>query len=126
MVSKSAPTAGAARDERHDDGAGSGGQCSIALVRRLTAWLAGAAGGAAAFRLLRRRRGGAPTAPPPEPAAGADPRAEELRAKLDETRREPAGEAEPQVESPSDVSPEERRRRVHEQGRAALDEMQPG
>ena len=95
-------------------------------MRRLTAWLAGAAGGAAAFRLLRRRsRGGAlpvPT-PAPESAAGTDPRANELRAKLDEARREPA--AEPAGEAEPDTSPEERRRRVHEQGRAALDEMRP-
>ena len=63
----------------------------------------------------------------PEAAAGADSRADELRAKLDEARREPAAEPEPADEAPAgpDASPEERRRRVHEQGRAALDEMQP-
>ncbi len=64
---------------------------------------------------LRRRRG----------AAGADPRADELRAKLDEARREPASRAGDEAPPEPEASPEERRRRVHEQGRAALDEMQP-
>ncbi|HET7573386.1 MAG TPA: hypothetical protein VFJ77_12040 [Gaiellaceae bacterium] len=86
-------------------------------MRRLTAWLAGAAGGLAAYRFLRRR----PAAPAGEPPAQPDPRAEELRAKLEETRK-PEPEAEAEETAPE--SPEERRRRVHEQGRSALDEMQ--
>jgi hypothetical protein len=68
------------------------------------AWLAGGAGGVAAYRTLRRRR--------PEPVAVADTRADELRAKLAETRETPA---------PEDA--DARRRTVHEQARAALDEM---
>ena len=98
-------------------------------MRRLTAWLAGAAGGAAAYRLLLRRRRRELPAFAPEAAEGADSRADELRAKLDQARREPAAEQEqePAGEAPPEpaASPEERRRRVHEQGRAALDEMQP-
>jgi len=82
-------------------------------MRRFTAWLAGAAGGLAAYTLLRRR------AKPAESAAETpdehDPRAEELRAKLAETRDAPEPAA------PEDV--ESRRASVHEQGRAAIDEM---
>ncbi|HZT93826.1 MAG TPA: hypothetical protein VE985_05050 [Gaiellaceae bacterium] len=99
-------------------------------MRRLLGWIGGAAGGITAYRLLRRR-------PSPDPVA-AEPhtRAEELRAKLAESRaaepavqepavqepaaQEPAAEPEP-VEEPE--SPEDRRRRVHEEGRATLDEM---
>jgi hypothetical protein len=61
----------------------------------------------------------------------SDERAEELRAKLaesrvaepvvEETPPEPTVEEEPAVE---EESPDDRRRRVHEEGRAALDEMQ--
>jgi len=84
-------------------------------VRRLLGWLAGAAGGLAAYRLLRRR-----SAAPVEAPAEPDARAEELRAKLAETQEEPA----PEPEAPAaEESPEERRRRVHDHGRAALDEM---
>jgi hypothetical protein len=85
-------------------------------MRRLTAWIGGAVGGVAAYRWLRRQ-------PLPEPEAEPEPdtRADELRAKLAETRAEepPAPE-----EGPGEPeSPEERRSRVHEEGRAALDEM---
>jgi hypothetical protein len=84
-------------------------------VRRLTAWIGGTAAGIAAYRLLRRR----PEPAPAEP--DADRRADELREKLAESRTaepttEPVAEDEPE-------SPEERRQRVHEEGRAALDEM---
>jgi hypothetical protein len=103
-------------------------------MRRLTAWLGGAASGIAAYRFLRRQRAPVPAEPeaPPEP----DERAEELRAKLAETRSadpvagpvveeppaEPVAEEEPVAES---ESPEGRRQRVHEEGRAALGEMKP-
>jgi hypothetical protein len=96
-------------------------------VRRLTAWIGGAAGAITAYRWLRRRPQAAPEPAPAEP----DERAEELRTKLAESRAaepvveetppEPAVEEEPAIE---EESPEERRRRVHEEGRAALDEMQ--
>lgn len=91
-------------------------------MRRLHAWITGAAGGVAAYRLFRRRGDQAPEQAP-EPPAAPDPRAEELRAKLAETRaeeQEPAAEASPETSE----TPEERRRRVHEQARSALDEMQ--
>jgi hypothetical protein len=106
-------------------------------VRRLLAWIGGVLGGIAAWRYLRRRSEAAPPAPP---AAEVDPRAEALRAKLDEAR-----EAEPEVEAgpeapeeqeassaaepepePEVADPEERRRSVHDHGRAALEEMRAG
>jgi hypothetical protein len=99
-------------------------------VRRLTAWIGGAAGGFVAYRLLRRRRPQVAPEPSTEPGATEpDARAEELRAKLDESREvEPEPTIEPVVEDPSAEepereSPEDRRRRVHDEGRAALDDM---
>ena len=96
-----------------------------------------------AYRFWRRHR---PTdlAPEPEVAAEPDERAEELRTKLAESRAaEPAVEeappagaaestaeaAEPAAEDPAPAPTDaesvlERRRRVHEEGRAALDEIQ--
>ena len=87
-------------------------------MRRLTAWIGGTAAGIVAYRLLRRRP---QVAPEPTVPAEPDARAEELREKLAESRA-----AEPVVEEPPAAepeSPEERRRQVHEEGRAALDEM---
>jgi hypothetical protein len=108
-------------------------------MRRVTAWIGGIASGVVAYRFWRRHR--APDAlPEPEDPVEADDRAEELRAKLAETRQpepEPPAEAvaeeppaaeqvEPEAEEPAEPeSPDERRRRVHEEGRAALDEMKP-
>jgi hypothetical protein len=84
-------------------------------MRRLLGWIAGAMGGVAAYRWLRRRPRVAAEHMPAEP----DGRADELREKLAETREaEPGPEPEPEPESPED-----RRRRVHEEGRAALDDM---
>jgi hypothetical protein len=91
-------------------------------VRRLVGWIAGLAGGAAALKLLSRR------SPSPVLEPERDP-AEELRAKLAESRgivderdEFEAGETTVDAAEPA-VDPEERRRRVHEQGREALDEM---
>ncbi|HEY7208453.1 MAG TPA: hypothetical protein VH416_09425 [Gaiellaceae bacterium] len=87
-------------------------------MRRLIAWLAGVAGGIAAYRWLTRHRAPAVSAPLATPGeAVSDPRAAELRAKLDEAEApEPEDGANPET-------PEERRRRVHEEGRTALDEI---
>ena len=94
-----------------------GGQCSIGPVRARTAWL-GALGvaGAAVARALRRT---------PAPAPGADPRAEELREKLEESRavvdeREEFEAAETPVD---EAEVDDRRRSVHERGRAAAEQM---
>jgi hypothetical protein len=91
-------------------------------MKRLNAWLAGVAGGMAAYRLFRRRPQPQPW---PEPAP-ADPAAE-LKAKLAAARA--AGDDREQFEAgetPVDeaADPETRRRSVHEQARAAIDEMQ--
>jgi hypothetical protein len=102
-------------------------------VRARTAWLAGAAGTAVAlYRKLRRQ------------APVEDPRVEELRQRLEESRtvaeeqheeaaspevpvdavREPSSEPEPSPEperEPAGV--EDRRRALHERARAAAEEM---
>lgn len=91
-------------------------------MRRLHAWITGAAGGVAAYRLFRRqRRGDVDLAEPDLSDAEPEERAEALRAKLAELREQ--GKETP-VEPGEDDTLEERRRRVHEEGRAAVDEMQ--
>jgi hypothetical protein len=91
-------------------------------MRRLTVWIGGAVSGVIAYRFVKRsRRPAVATAPV---ADETDDRAEELREKLAESRAtEEASPVEPD-ESPDSL--EERRRRVHEEGRAAIDEMQGG
>jgi hypothetical protein len=88
-------------------------------VRRPFAWIAG---GLTALGLLHRRD----DAPSPAP----DPRAEELRRKLDESRsmvqeREEFEGAELTVDraEPAPEDPESRRRAVHEAGRATIEQM---
>jgi hypothetical protein len=90
------------------------------------------AGAAAAFFLGRKRR-----APLPSQAPALDPRAEERRRNLDEAREADVDEAdflagmgaETIVEEPSGDEPapadefEAMRRRVHEEARAAAEEM---
>jgi hypothetical protein len=91
-----------------------GGQCSIGLVKARTAWLA------ALWRRVRRT--------PEPPGEAEDPRAEELRQKLEESRavveeqHEEAASPETPVDE-ADVSVEGRRSAVHERARAAADEM---
>jgi len=83
-------------------------------MRRLYAWLAGAAGGLAAYRALKGGR----SRPEPSAEPGLDPRADELRARLAEARD---GDEPPVDDDPLD--PDARRRLVHEQARATLEEM---
>jgi hypothetical protein len=80
-------------------------------------------GGFALFGFLRRRR---------EALAGPDPRADELRRKLAESRsiveeRDEFEAAEVTVDlaepAPAPVNPEARRRAVHEAGRETLERM---
>ena len=73
-------------------------------MRRPWAWAAGAF---ALAEVLRRRR---------EPEVDVDPRAEELRLKLADSR----DVAEPQ---PAEEGPESRRRAVHESARATVEQM---
>jgi hypothetical protein len=92
-------------------------------MRRLYTWLAGVAGGAAVYRVFRRRPG---TVEEP------DARADELRAKLAEAREAgddrdtfEAGETPvDQADVPMTDDLDARRRSVHDQARAAIDEMQ--
>jgi hypothetical protein len=97
-----------------------GGQCSIGRVKARTSWLN-------FWRRIRR-------SPEASAAAAEDPRAEELRRKLEESRtvaeeqHEQAAEPETPVDEvpdpPADASVEDRRAAVHERARAATDEMQ--
>lgn len=102
-------------------------------MRRLIKWIGGTAGGLAAYRFVRRQEASL-QAPQEVVVDEPDSRADELRAKLAESRAvEPITEQEPAPEeeereaeeepAPEPESPEDRRRRVHEEGRAALDEM---
>ena len=105
-------------------------------MKRNVVLLAGAAAGAVGTVLLRRRRTG------PDAAGAADPRAEELRRKLAEAREHAAEEEDFEAGSatidtaveerptradnpvrPVGAEVEEARRRVHEEGRAAAEEM---
>jgi hypothetical protein len=102
-------------------------------MRRLLGWIGGVVGGIAAYRWLRGRPSVASERSAEPAPDAADERAEELRAKLAESRvaepmveepppREPVAEHEPEPVSEPEP-PEERRARIHEEGRAALDDM---
>ena len=89
-------------------------------MKRLFAWVAGAAGGLAAYRAMRGTR------PAPQPVS--DNRAEELKARLQHAReaiddRDEFESGEVTVDEAEPLDPQARRAQVHEQGRAALDEM---
>ena len=95
-------------------------------MRARLAWVVGGLGVAAAvaLRALRRPRGA------DAPAVAPDPRAEELRRKLAESRalvgeRDEFEGGETTVDSAESVEPdaEARRRQVHEEARRAVDEM---
>lgn len=91
-------------------------------MKRLADWIGGAVWGVVAYKLFKRWRGPAVATAPV--AGETDGRAEELRAKLAESRAsEEPSPAEPEE---SEESVEERRRRVHEEGRAAIDRMNDG
>ncbi len=82
-------------------------------MRRSLAWLAGGAGALFVFRWRLRRR---------KPVDAPD-HAEELKRKLEQSRT--AEPVPPAPEAPPEPAAgvEERRREVHERGRAAIDEM---
>jgi hypothetical protein len=96
-------------------------------VKRLFAWVAGAAGGLAAYRAVKRR----PQAQEQARDMAVDTRAEELKARLEAARtaeddRDAFESGEVPVDEALDaqlLDPGARRAQVHEQGRAALDEM---
>ena len=97
-------------------------------MRRHLAWLGGGlALGAAVYRALRRPG-------PPPVSVEMDSRAEELRQRIAESRelveeRDEFEAAETTVDQVEDARPntqlEDRRRLVHERGRAAAEEMRP-
>jgi hypothetical protein len=87
---------------------------------RSRAWITGALVGTAgiAYRALRRRPA----------AAVADPRADELRQKLDESRplvgeRDEFESGETRVDEVAETTVDEKRAAAHERGRAAVDEI---
>jgi acetyl-CoA carboxylase carboxyltransferase component len=87
-------------------------------VKRLFAWVAGAAGGLAAYRAVKGNR--------VLVEVEHDSRAAELKARLEAARtaeddRDTFESGEVTVDEALD--PQSRRAQVHEQGRAALDEM---
>ncbi len=87
-------------------------------MRNRAAWIAGALGAAGvAYRALRR-----------QPKQAADPRADELRRKLDESKplveeREEFESGETTVDAVDPATLGERRAAVHERGQAAAREM---
>ena len=88
-------------------------------MRRFVDWIAGLLGAIVAYRVWKRWRKPAPVTAPP--ADEPDDRAEELRAKLAETRaNDDPAPAEP---AETQASVEDRRGQVHEEGRAAIDRM---
>jgi hypothetical protein len=98
-------------------------------VRRLLTLLSGAIAGFGLYRLLAGRRPAPAYEAPPEPEPREDPRAEELRRRLAEARtmveeREEFEAAETPVDR-AEPAPEvdERRRRVHDEGRRAAERM---
>ena len=97
-------------------------------MRRLLAPIAAAAAAVGLLRLLSRRRRSAPELAGEPPAV--DPRAEELRRKLAESRgvvedREAwsSGELTVDEAEPVPANPDERRRHVHAEGRSAAERM---
>jgi hypothetical protein len=95
-------------------------------VRRLLAFGTAAIAAFGVVRLLSRRRTVEPAVSEPAP----DPRAEELRRRLAESRsvvdeREQfeGGETTVDAAEPAPGDPDARRRQVHEEGRAAVERM---
>jgi hypothetical protein len=90
-------------------------------VRNRAAWVAGALGAAGmAYRALRRK-----------PKAVADPRADELRRKLDESKplvdeREEFEAGEKTVDEAEAPTLDEKRAAVHDRGQAAVRDMRGG
>ena len=98
-------------------------------MRRLLTLLSGAIAGFGLYRLLTGRRSAPVYETPAEPEPREDPRADELRRRLAEARtmvaeREEFEAAETPVDR-AEPAPEvdERRRRVHDEGRRTAERM---
>jgi hypothetical protein len=88
-------------------------------VGRILAWLLGAIGLAGLAKALRKRH----PAPPP---AAPDPRADELRRRLEEAKplaSEPHDEGGTPIDEAPDPAPARTREDVHAQARAATEAM---
>jgi hypothetical protein len=101
-----------------------------APMRTRVGWVLGALGGLAAYRAWSLRRGRRGLSAVKQ--SGADPRAEELRRRLDESRaiveerdEFEAGETTVDRAEPTLSGLDDRRRQVHEQGRATVERMRP-
>ena len=97
-------------------------------MRNRLAWISGAVGAAAFLRSLRRRRPAPSVTAPPPPEPAVDPRADELRRRLAESRdagddRDEFESGETTVDAAEVVDPEERRREVHARGRDTTERM---
>jgi hypothetical protein len=97
-------------------------------MRRLRDWIGAVVAAIVTYRLWKKWRQPAPVPATAPVAEETDDRAEELRAKLAETRASDEPEAVEPTERPEESadSVDERRRRVHEEGRAAIDRMNDG
>ncbi|MDX6480976.1 MAG: hypothetical protein QOG85_1486 [Gaiellaceae bacterium] len=93
-------------------------------MKRFRDWMGGAVWGVAVYKLWKRWRRKPAVADVPA-ADDADARAEELRAKLAESREAEEPPTEPEADEPAG-SVEDRRRQVHDEGRAAIDRMNDG
>ena len=92
-------------------------------MRKLLTWIVVTVGIAALARKLRQRNViDEPQVDEPQPAPEVDDPADELRRKLADTREGESSGGEAAVTAEATI--EERRSDVHEQGRAAIDEMQ--
>ena len=98
-------------------------------MRRLLTLLSGAIAGFGLYRLLAGRRSAPVFEEPPAPEPREDPRAEELRRRLAEARtmveeREEFEAAETPVDRAEPAREvDERRRRVHDEGRRTAERM---
>jgi len=90
-------------------------------MRRLVTWGIVTLGIAALARRLKRRKGAvAPGQQPSAPATAVEDPADELRRKLAETRSQDDSRT---AEVVPDATVADRRAEVHDEGRAALEEM---
>ena len=108
----------AASGERRDGRGGKSGQCTIGPVRGLVLAVVGAFGLMAWWRKRRHTDETPPVDLEPDPA-------DELRAKLAESRAADEDDDEPAPSEPegSPLDPQSRRQDIHERARASMDDL---